>query len=193
MFETPDGALYLLWSGWPGPDNGVQNLYIARMGDPFTVVGPRVALSTPTWEWETEGAGRDLPRVNEGPAALVRNGRVFVSYSASGCWSGGYKLGLLSAPLGADLLDPMNWTKSPAPVFASDPAAAVHAPGHNGFFRSPDGREDWFVYHAVDSPRGDCGARRTLRAQRLAWRPDGTPDFGRPHGLRVPQRAPAGE
>jgi len=193
VLEMPDRALYLLWSGWPGADNGVQNLYIARMSDPFTVVGPRVALSTPTWEWETEGAGRDLPRVNEGPAALVRDGKVFVSYSASGCWSAGYKLGLLAAPVGADLLDPASWTKSARPVFAAAPAAALYGPGHNGFFRSPDGREDWFVYHAVDHPAGDCGARRTLRAQRLTWRPDGTPDFGVPQGLQAPQRAPGGE
>ena len=186
ILELPDGRLYLLWSGWPGPDNGVQNLYIAALRDPFTVTGPRTLLSTPTYPWErmgerpAAGAVEALPRVNEGPAALVRGGRVFVSYSASGCWTSHYALGLLQADAGADLLQASAWRKSVAPVFTSNPAARMIAPGHNAFVRSADGRADWLVYHATTDPAGHCGARRQLWAQRLSWRADGAPQFGQP-------------
>ncbi len=34
-----EGQLYLLWSGWEGDVNGQQNIYIAKMKNPWTVVG----------------------------------------------------------------------------------------------------------------------------------------------------------
>src|SRR5207248_4516574 len=32
---TNDGVLYLIWSGWPGDANGTQNIYIAKMRNPW--------------------------------------------------------------------------------------------------------------------------------------------------------------
>jgi len=70
--------------------------------------------------------------------------------------------------------------------------ARVYDPGHDGFFKSPDGREDWIVYHGKET--GEYTYRgRTARAQRFRWRADGTPDFGRPVPRGVPLRAPSGE
>jgi len=34
---THDGVLYLIWSGWPGDANGTQNIYIAKMTNPWSV------------------------------------------------------------------------------------------------------------------------------------------------------------
>jgi len=37
-----------------------------------------------------------------------------------------------------------------------------------------------------------CGNRRAPRAQRFTWKPDGTPDFGRPVATGVEIAAPSG-
>ncbi|MEZ0470439.1 family 43 glycosylhydrolase [Luteimonas salinilitoris] len=79
-----------------------------------------------------------------GPAAPVRHGRVFLSYSGSAT-DARYCMGLLHAD--ADLLDPASWHKSPQPVFATDAKREVFGPGHNSFTVSEDGRQDLLVYH----------------------------------------------
>lgn len=177
------GHMYLLWSGWPGDRDGTQNIYIAALSDPWTVAGKRVQISTPSYKWEKVG---DRPNqqpphvnVNEGPEALIRNGRIFVTYSASGCWTDSYALGMLSAKAGADLLNPKSWAKSSVSVFSGSPEAGVYAPGHNSFFQGADGK-DWLVYHANPGPGRGCGDSRAPRAQPFAWKADGTPDFGTP-------------
>jgi GH43 family beta-xylosidase len=195
------GRRYFVWSGWPGAENGTQNIYIAPMSNPWTFAGERVLLSTPTYPWETVG---DIQRanpadgpphvdVNEGPQILARGERLFLIYSASGCWTDSYALGMLSADASSDLLDPASWSKSPAPVFEGSPEAGAYAPGHNSFFISPDGTEHWILYHANPEPALGCRGRRSPRMQRIEWRPDGTPDFGTPVPLGQPILRPSGE
>lgn len=208
VFESA-GRLFMIWSGWEGETNVAQNLYIAELSDPWTVKSARVRISAPEYPWEKvgdlkprrdpdENPGRntlDPPHVdvNEGPAALVRNGRVFVTYSASGCWTDSYALGMLTAEQNSNLLDAASWHKSPLPVFWQSPAAGAYGTGHNSFFQSPDGREDWILYHANPEPAQGCGGRRSPRAQRFTWNPDGTPEFGRPVKVGVPVAVPSGE
>lgn len=183
-----DGVNYILWSGWKGDTNGVQSIYIARLKDPWTIEGQRVLLSTPEYPWEKVGdfgsAGPvlELPHVdvNEGPEILRHGNRIFLVYSASGCWTNYYELGMLSMNANADPMDPKSWTKSPTPVFWQDAAAAAYGTGHNSFFQSPDGRQDWILYHANPGPNEGCGQLRSPRAQPFTWKSDGTPDFGRP-------------
>jgi GH43 family beta-xylosidase len=66
----------------------------------------------------------------------------------------------------------------------------VYATGHNGFFKSPDGKEDWIIYHANAGAHEGCGKDRSPRIQAFTWRPDGTPDFGIPVRAGVPLQAP---
>ena len=183
------GELFLLWSGWDGAQNGRQNIYIARMTNPWTVEGERVCISTPTFDWELYGKIRkprvdDKPvvHVNEGPSVLQRNGKIFVTFSASGCWTEYYALGLLWADASqADLLNPEAWHKKPEPVFRAFGAGAArtYAAGHNSFFQSPDGSEDWILYHA-NSRRSLGWGNRSPRAQKFQWTSDGFPCFGVP-------------
>ena len=193
-----DEDRYFIWSGWPGHDNVQQNLYIARMETPWSLSGERVLLSEPTHAWEIparfpgdmhDGA---IPRVNEGPSVLQRHERVFLVYSANGSWTEDYCLGLLTRDRGSNPLDADAWRKSPRPVFAKNPDVGVYAPGHNSFFQSPDGSEDWIVYHANLTPRGGW-KKRTVMAQRFTWRADGTPDFGEPLAPGASHARPAGE
>jgi GH43 family beta-xylosidase len=89
---------------------------------------------------------------------------------------------MIYADLGSDLLDPASWRKLPEPVFSAVRAnvPGTYAAGHNSFFRSPDGSEDWILYHANPAPGMGCGGRRSPRAQRFTWTADGFPDFGKP-------------
>ena len=132
----------------------------------------------------TVGARTSLGKnvyVDEGPQALVRRNRVFVVYSASGCWTDEYALGMLEANARANLMDASSWRKHPTPVFkAGTNVAGTFAAGHNSFFRSPDGKEDWILYHANSVGGQGCGSKRSPRAQPFTWTANGLPDFGLP-------------
>ncbi|SIO60402.1 Beta-xylosidase, GH43 family [Singulisphaera sp. GP187] len=178
--------LFFVWSGWEGAEDIQQNLYIAAMSNPWILSGARVAISRPTLPWETKGAP---PAVNEGPQVLVKDRRIHLIYSASGSWTDAYCLGRLTADIDADLLAPASWKKYEKPVFASVPG--VYGPGHCSFTKSPDGREDWIVYHSARY-RG-AGWNRLLRAQPFSWDQDGFPRFGAPAPPDQPIKVPGGE
>jgi GH43 family beta-xylosidase len=164
-----DGALYFLWSGWEGFSNVSQNIYIARMHNPWTIASDRVCLSRPEHDWERQG----YPHVNEGPQVLQRGGRTFIIYSASGSWTDDYCLGQLSY-LGGDPLSPGSWRKEPRPVFAK--TDTIFGPGHASFV-ALDG-QDYIIYHAAR--RSQAGWARQIRYKPFGWHPDGSPDFGAP-------------
>ena len=93
-----------------------------------------------------------------------------------------YALGMLTADVDADLLDPASWRKAPAPLFRQSPENGVYGTGHNSFFKSPDGKEDYILYHARDTqvdPPG-MGDTRSPRAQKIDWNIDDYPLFGTP-------------
>lgn len=170
---------YFIWSGWEGDVNVCQNLYIAPMSDPATISGERVLISTPEYDWEKIGE----PLINEGPEVLKHGGEVFVIYSASGSWTDDYCLGQLKLT-GNDPLNPSSWTKKNTPVFSG--TGAVFSPGHASFTVSPDGREDWIVYHTAK--KKGAGWNRNTRMQRFTWTIDGEPCFGYPvsAGIAIP-------
>lgn len=199
VFEEQD-KLYVVWSGWAGNTNGVQNIYIARLKNPWTSEGKRVKLSYPKYPWEKVGDRYASNRVvsvphidvNEGPEILKHGTKIFIIYSASACWTPYYELGMLTASLSSNLLHASSWKKSDHPVFWQSPDASVYATGHNSFFKSPDGKQDWILYHANSHPNDGCGITRSPRAQPFTWNPDGTPDFGRPIPASQRLRKPSG-
>ena len=167
------GSHYLVWAQKDYRVPGNSCLYIARMRNPRTLDGKAVRISRPDLPWERQGFW-----VNEGPAALVRNGRVFLTYSASATDSR-YCMGMLTASDSSDLLDPGSWSKSPVPVLKTDEAAGIFGPGHNSF--TVGGGWDILVYHAR-SYRDIAGdplydPNRDTRVQVVEWNPDGTPRF----------------
>lgn len=186
-----NGSNYLVYSGHASASDNTQNLYIAKMANPWTLATGRTLLSTPTYTWEKQGAP---PAVNEGPEVLKNaTGNVFLLYSASGCWTDDYALGMLRLREGGDPLNPADWTKNPTPVFSKKPSAGAYGPGHNSFFKSRDGTEDWILYHANPSPGQGCGDFRNPRAQKFTWNADGTPNFGEPVSINTPLKKPSGE
>ncbi|GAB3781521.1 glycoside hydrolase family 43 protein [Spirosoma horti] len=192
------GKLYAAWSGWEGSTNGRQDIFIARLKNPWTMDGKRVKISQPDQPWERHGDvpqawqnNGEIPKiyVNEGPEFLPHNDRLFIVYSANACWLD-YCLGLLTHDGKGDLLDPKSWTKSAGPVFAQAPENGVWAPGHGGFFRSADGKQDWMIYHANASADDGCGNKRAPYIQPFTWNADGSPHFGKP-APRTPMPVPA--
>jgi len=173
-----NGTRYLVWAQKDPKIEGNTNLYIAEMDTPGSITGKQAMLTTPEYEWE-----RILFLVNEGPAVLKRNGKIFITYSASGT-DYNYCMGLLSADEKSNLLDPASWTKSPKPVFKTNEENGQYGPGHNSFTVSEDGSRDLLVYHArnykeiVGDPLEDHN--RHTRVQAFGWNDDGTPDFGEP-------------
>ncbi|WP_026511060.1 glycoside hydrolase family 43 protein [Butyrivibrio sp. LC3010] len=135
------GDWYYIWAEKVGVGKQISNLYIAKMKSPYELETVQVLLTTPDYDWERVGFW-----VNEGPAVLKRNGRIFVTYSASETGIA-YCVGMLTADEDADLLDPRSWSKERYPVLKSDADAVVYGPGHNSFTVDEDGN-DIMVYHA---------------------------------------------
>ncbi len=181
---TLDDKLYFLSSMWVG---SYQELMIAPMSNPWTLSGAHHELSQSQYDWEKVGLN-----VNEGPVALQHGDKTFIIYSASYCNTPDYKLGMLTYN-GGDPLSMASWIKNPQPVFQRSDANGVYGPGHNGFFKSPDGTEDWIVYHANTSQTDGCGDTRSTRAQKFTWNADGTPNFGVPAATNQELAAPSGD
>lgn len=172
------GMRYLLWAQKGTGDHANSNLYIAPLATPTTLAGPAVLLSEPEFDWE-----KVRYQVNEGPVILRGPDRLFLTYSASGTGPE-YCVGMLTAPIDADPLDPTAWIKYPEPVFASNPSNRIFGPGHHSFTKAEDGVTDVIVYHARDYAEieGDPlrDPNRHTRIQTVRWQSDGTPDFGIP-------------
>ena len=186
VFQAENGKLYMIWCGHV-PNNG-NGLYIAEMSDAWTISSKRVLISQADFDWEK----KRYP-INEAPEILQRNGKIFLIYSASDTGTPDYALGMLTNSDG-DVLNPKAWKKSPVPVFSQVKNADgnVFGPGHNGFFKSPDGKEDWIIYHGKETDEYTYRGRRA-RAQKFTWNADGTPNFGEPIPVSKTQIAPSGE
>lgn len=199
FFEL-EGKLYMVWSGWQTRrvDTQTQCIYIAEMENPWTLRSERVLISKPELEWERKFVNPhgwtppDTILVNEGPQPLISpdGKQVHIVYSASGCWTPYYALGMLTTKAGNNLLDPDSWYKSAEPVFEQSPENKVFGTGHNSFFKSPDGTEDYILYHARDTEVDPPGAGdvRSPRAQKISWNKNGYPEMGIP--LPVTQKLP---
>jgi GH43 family beta-xylosidase len=184
-----NGKLYMAWSGWETDLGGSQHIYISQLTNPYTVGSTtRIRLSSPQYDWEKQGFG-----VNEGPEFLVHNNKVFLIYSASFCGTDLYALGQLTADTSANLLDAASWTKAATPVFGPNGGNGAYGVGHNSFFSTPDGTQNWLVYHANAAPGQGCGDQRSMRMQPFSWKADGSPDFGSPVSLTEWIKRPSGE
>jgi len=195
-----EGILYAAWSGWEHYYNIQQNIYIAELENPWTMKGDRVLISEPEYKWELNGkvplawqkrtGEPPYLRINEAPQFLKNGDDIFIIYSANACWLD-YNMGMLIYKGKGSLLDPKSWKKHRKPVFKQSPENGVYAPGHNSFFKSPDGKEDWILYHANPTDTSGCGPQRAPNMQPFTWKKNGRPYFGKPVGNK-PIPVPSG-
>ncbi|RKL68233.1 alpha-N-arabinofuranosidase [Salipaludibacillus neizhouensis] len=172
------GEQYYVWAQKDPEIKGNSNLYISKMENPWTLTGDQVMITTPEYEWEKIGY-----LVNEGAAVLKRNGKIFMTYSASAT-DHNYCMGMLHADESSDLLDPASWKKSDVPVFQTSERNGQYGPGHNSFTVSEDGEKDVLIYHGRNYKEieGDplYDPNRHTRAQVIEWGEDDFPVFGEP-------------
>ena len=168
------GQRYYIWAEKVSVGIQISNLYIARMESPTKLATAQVLLTTPDYDWER----RDI-WVNEGPAVLKKNGRIFVTSSASATGEC-YCMGLLSIGEDEDLLDPRAWKKERYPVLTSSKDVSLYGPGHNSFTTLEDGSYVC-VYHArpyseiVGDPLYDPNRHAML--MKVEWDEKGYPVF----------------
>lgn len=173
IFENK-GEYYYVWAEKVGVGRMISNLYIARMETPTKLATVQVLLTTPDYDWERRGFW-----VNEGPAVVKHNGRIFLTYSASDTGVN-YCMGMLSIDENADMLDPQMWSKKRYPVLKTQEEKGICGPGHNSFTVDNDG-EPVIVFHArtekeiVGDPLYNPNRHAMLR--NIVWGVDGEPKF----------------
>lgn len=177
IFEHKE-SLYYVWAQQDPRIPGNSNLYISKMKNPWTLEDKQIVLAVPEYDWEKIGF-----EVNEAPAVIIRNGKIFITYSGSAT-DENYAMGLLWADEDADLLNGFSWNKLSKPVFVSSEKNKQYGPGHNSFTVAEDGLTDLIVYHArpeknkMDDPLHN--PNRHARIQSFLWDDKGFPVFGEP-------------
>lgn len=132
-------------------------LYIAKIDskEPWKLITDPVLLSKPDYGW-----ANNHTFVDEGPFALIRDGRIFLTFSSAAV-DATYVVSYLTAKSGADLLNLDNWTKCNYPILSSRSVEGEYGPGHNSYVIDDEGNV-WNAYHArpgVEGPRSS-GLRR---------------------------------
>ena len=173
IFENK-GSYYYIWAEKTGVGRQISNLYIAQMESANKLKTVQVLLTTPDYDWERHGFW-----VNEGPAVLKRNGKIFVTYSASDTGVN-YCIGMMSVSEDAELLDPRAWKKERYPVLKTDAEKGIYGPGHNSFTVDGEGT-DIMVFHARTETEivGDplYNPNRHAMLMKFGWDADGNPVF----------------
>ena len=150
-FEIGD-RYYVMWSQrqFEPVDQGAW-IYLAEINpdEPWRLISDPVLISMPEYSW-----ANNRVFVDEGPFALITEKKLCVTFSSS-LVDSTYVVGLLSADLDADLLEPNNWTKCNYPIMSCRTKEGETGTGHNAYIQDDDGLI-WNIYHArtgVDGPR----------------------------------------
>ena len=173
VFENR-GKHYYIWAEKVGVGKQISNLYIAEMENPCKLKTVQVLLTTPDYDWERIGFW-----VNEGPAVIHHDGKIYMTYSASETGAA-YCLGMLSISEDADLLDPAMWKKERYPVLETNAEKGIYGPGHNSFTEDEQGNPI-MVYHARTEEKIEgnplYNPNRHAMLMKLTWGEDGRPVF----------------
>ena len=136
------GKCYVSWAD--KTQENLSKVFIATVDpeDPTQLTSKATVITTPEYSWECVNIA-----VNEGSAAFVKDGTVYLAFSAAATGAE-YCVGLMTADADADLTDASNWTKVPYPVLTSgDFNDELCGPGHNSFTTDEYGNLV-IVYHA---------------------------------------------
>lgn len=163
IFQMPEpgpfaGRSYLVWAGADSPSTGwgFESCFIAELLDlrpnqPTLSTfdnGDANRIATFAFDWT------DV--VAEAPAPAIHDGTVSIVYSGNGAHTVEYALGLVILKAGADPASGASWidhnrgecdgdVKNGPELMRTE---RVFGPGVARFTVSPNGSEDWMVYHA---------------------------------------------
>lgn len=148
VFEN-QGKRYFCWAEKTGGQFAASNLYLAEMESPIKLKTPQFMLTTPDYDWERVDFW-----VNEGPAVIKNNGKIYITFSASATGAC-YCMGYMEADEDVDLLDRNSWKKTRHPVLQTNYEKGIYGPGHNSFTVAEDGKTPLCVYHARDYEKAE--------------------------------------
>lgn len=152
-----DGKKYLYfvydWTQRIQDNRNESQIYVIRLSDDMkSVVGEPELLLRPDQGWD------EYQCINEGPEILKHNGKYYLIFSGNG-YGPLYALGyaVSDSPMGPFVKAEEN------PIL--DDTEEVSGPGHNGVFKSPDGKEWWTCYHySTETTRRLCIDRMGFKA-----------------------------
>ena len=167
------GRRYNVWAEKVSVGKMISNLYLAEMDGALKCKTPQMLLVSPTYDWERVGFW-----VDEGPAFMEHEGKIFMAFSSSSTGPA-YCVGLMWADADADLGDFSCWHKINRRVLQTDEQKGLFGPGHNSFFKDDSG--EWcMAYHArpYDEIVGDSlyDPNRHCYLLKVQWQ-DGMPVF----------------
>lgn len=175
-FEN-NGKHYLIWA----EKLGDSSLFMAEINEnePNKLISKPILLTKPEYDWECVRF-----RVNEGPAVLKTDDKIYVFFSASGTGAE-YCMGKVYADRNADLMNIDSWTKDENPVLQTEDLIDQAGPGHNSFVVDENG-DLLIVYHARPFSHFDknCGSYcdeplydpcRHARIKKVNFDENGTP------------------
>ncbi len=149
-YFTVNDKHYVIWAEIVG----ASSLFIGEIDpkEPWILTSAATLITKPEFNWEKE-----VHQVNEGAAVLIRDGKVLVTFSASGTGSE-YCIGLIWADEKSDMLSSSSWNKLGTPLLTTNDLVGESGPGHNSFATDEKGNV-FLVYHARPSTHltGDCG------------------------------------
>lgn len=189
-YVTPAGKQYFCCSRVDPEWGQVLDLY--EMTSPYTFAsGKKATIAKAELEWELVPPYVGNAAILEGPFFLSHGDRLFIIYSANGCWSDRYALGVLEYT-GGEMCDAANWVKHEEPLLVM--GNGVYGPGHASFFTSPDGTEVFCAYHGMDHHNEtNTGTARYPHVQRVTFDETGYPVMGEAVGCEVDILPPSGE
>ena len=189
-YIAKDGKQYLCNSRVDETLGQVLDIYEMRSPTELnTERWANVAVAEKEWELVPPYVG-DWACV-EGGFFVEKNDRLFLIYSANGCWSDHYLLGVLEH-VGGDLCDKANWKKHDKPLLVY--GNGVYGPGHASFFYSPDGSELWCAYHGLKRHNENAEPdTRYMNVQRVDFDETGYPVMGQAVGYETDIPCPSGE
>ena len=189
IYTTKDGVQYICYSR-VDPKYG-QVLDICEMINPYTCGEKKTMITHAELDWELMEPYTDNHSIAEGAFFLESGDRLFIIYSANGCWSDHYTLGVLEYT-GGSLCDAASWKKHPKPLLVH--GNGLYGPGHASFFKSPDGSEVWCAYHGMKEHNENCTpVPRYFNIQRVQFDDTGYPIMGLPTGYELEIAPPSGE
>ncbi len=189
IFVDADGTPYLYFAKVgvipPPPRRYLSGIvYGVRLkADLSGIEGEPVLCTQADQPWELPESGRS--RCNEGAFVFKARNTYYLTYSANHYAEPFYGIGYATSksPLGP-------WTKSTTnPLVAQDKARGISGPGHNCVIHSPDGKEQFVVYHTHTDP-ANPGGSRSVNLDRLVIEPNGSLKLLGP--TRTPQLLPSG-